>query len=84
MLSEARLADRAAHELALNGIRELIDAGALGRRTRREGGSGLLKLAASVKQSPRGPLDFGFTSNDRFRLSVAYVVVQHEEEIANG
>ena len=45
VISDAKPQNRIAKEKTLSDIRNLIDGGNVGRRTRREGGTGFLKLA---------------------------------------
>jgi hypothetical protein len=74
--SEARTQRLDAKEKALQELREVIAAGAVGRRTRSEGGTGFIKLAAVVRQSDRGRIEFGFVSGgERFRLTIAYSLI---------
>jgi hypothetical protein len=54
----------------LEQIRAHIAAGNIGKRARKEGGSGFLKLAAALRHSPGGELQFGFLSDHEFQLSV--------------
>jgi hypothetical protein len=72
---ETRIGNTPARARQLEEIRGLIEAGGVGRRTRREGGSGFLKLAAVVRQSERGALKFGFGEGREFRLTVTYSLV---------
>ncbi|SFI61776.1 hypothetical protein [Bradyrhizobium sp. Gha] len=76
---ETRSGSTPARLRQLEEIRALIDAGAVGRRTRREGGSGFLKLAAVVRQSEKGELTFGFGQGRDFRLTVVYALVIQQE-----
>lgn len=55
----------------LNEIRNLINEKKFERRTRKEGGSGLLKIAAVALQDPLGKIDFDVTE-DSFILNVTY------------
>lgn len=73
--SEAKAQDRLRHEKVLQEIRHLIDGGNVGRRTRIEGKSGILKLAAVARQSSKGQIDFGFTDDGLFSLKVTYSLV---------
>ncbi len=74
--------NRIGKERDLREVRQTIDAGHVSRRTRREGGSGFLKLNAVVKQSSKGLLEFGFTDDDDFRLAVTYsMIVQSQAEV---
>ena len=63
------------HEKVLREIRQLIDGGDVGRRTRIEGRSGILKLATVARQSSKGKIDFGFTDDGLFGLKVTYSLV---------
>lgn len=80
--SKAQIREREALESRLGEIRKLIDAGQAPSKTRQEGGSGLLKLAAVVSQSPKGKLEFGFLDSRRFRMAVVYSLVIQKTEIA--
>ncbi|WP_446941417.1 hypothetical protein [Pseudomonas aeruginosa] len=53
-------------------IRENITKGELHSKTKIEGGSGLYKIAAVVKQSSKGHLSFGFREDGKFEINVAY------------
>ena len=59
-------------EEKLANIRNIISKGDVEKRVRREGGSGLLKLASSVRQSPDGQLEFGLTEFGEFRLAICF------------
>src|SRR5690606_10543073 len=74
VLSDCRPQQKAAAERKLKEIQKIIEGAAPSRRTRREGGSGLLKLDAVTRQSERGRLDFGFVQGGRFRLAVTYAL----------
>jgi hypothetical protein len=56
-------------------IREEIRDGSYVGRIRSEGGSGLMKIAASVKQSPQGSIDFGMRDGN-FYVEVTFGFVQ--------
>ncbi|WP_333877001.1 hypothetical protein [Methylobacter sp.] len=74
--SDAKVQNRAQHDEELRRIRQLIESGNFGRHTRREGGSGILKLAAVVlRQSAKGRIDFGFTETGQFELRVTYSMI---------
>lgn len=74
--SDTKLQNRAKHDEELRRIRQLIEIGNFGPYTRREGGSGLLKLAAVVlRQSAKGQIDFGFTEDGQFQLTVTYSMI---------
>jgi len=73
--SDARPQGRASQEEAIREIRQLIDGGYIGRRTRSENRSGFLKLAAVVRQTSKGKIEFGFTDDDKFRLKVTYSLI---------
>ena len=66
---------RAAADRNLSTIRDLIAAKNFGRRTRAEGGSGFLKLAADAQQSSKGKIEFGFEGEDEFVLTVVYSLI---------
>ena len=63
-------------EKKLQEIRELIQAGHVGKRARKEGGSGLLKLAAALRHSAGGSLSFGFLDDQEFELSLRLKATQ--------
>lgn len=73
--SESKMQNRLKHEEVLREIRQLIDGGKVGPRTRREGRSGILKLATVVRQSSKGRIDYGFTENEQFHLKITYSLV---------
>lgn len=74
--SDAKVQNRAKHDEELRRISQLIESGNFGRHTRREGGSGILKLAAVVlRQSSKGRIDFGFTETGQFQLMVTYSMI---------
>lgn len=72
VMSDCRPQQKATAERKLKEIQKIIDGAEPTRRTRREGGSGILKLEAVTRQSERGRLDFGFVQGDRFRLAATY------------
>jgi hypothetical protein len=78
--SDAKAQNRAKQDEELRRIRQIIDAGNFGRHTRREGGSGFLKLAAVVRQSAKGRIDFGFTDAGQFQLTVTYSLLIQERD----
>jgi len=61
-------------------IRQIIDDGQSGLRTRREGRSGFHKLSATVRQSSKGRLEFGIIPDGRFRLAATYSVITQPDE----
>ncbi len=73
--SDAKPQSRAAQEDTIREIRQIIDSGNLGRRTRSEGRSGFLKLAAVVRQTSKGNIEFGFLNDNKFRLKVTYSLI---------
>ena len=56
-------------------LAEVIAQGVKNQRTNMEGGSGFIKLAAVVQQSTRGNIEFGYSSKNRFKLSVSYSIL---------
>jgi hypothetical protein len=52
--------------------RRLIESGQIAPRTKKEGDSGFFKLAAVVRQSHKGRINFGFTELGAFFLEVVY------------
>jgi hypothetical protein len=82
--SDCKSVDRAASRARMAEIRELMSAGNVGRRTRIEGGSGFLKLAAEVQQSAKGRVDFDFNEAGEFQLTVVYsLIVLPEEDVGS-
>lgn len=73
--NEAKNQNRAETDKKLNEIRDLIDNKNYERRTRREGRSGFLKLAAVVQQNTKGYIDFGYTEESEFQLTVIYSLI---------
>ncbi|MEI7174228.1 hypothetical protein [Pectobacterium carotovorum] len=70
--SQSKLSSRASSEKKLAEIRKKIDRGEYETKTKTEGGSGLYKIAAVVKQSPHGDISFGFSSGGDFEVTVVY------------
>lgn len=80
--SEFRAPNRSANERKLDEIRTLIDSGGYTKKTKVEGGTGFFKLAATVRQSEKGRLEFGFNAAGDFRLAVTYsMLVQKGMEV---
>ncbi|MEA5672244.1 hypothetical protein VA602_12930 [Pseudomonas sp. MH2] len=67
----AKSSTRIESEKKLSEIRENIERGEYHSKTKTEGGSGLYKIAAVVKQSTKGHFTFGF-NDDEFEITVAY------------
>jgi hypothetical protein len=59
-------------EEKLGKIRSMIDSGDFGRATRREGGSGFLKLAAALREVNAGKVSFDFSGPTEFLLSLQF------------
>lgn len=76
--SESKSQSRQAREGKLSETRRLIKLGQIGPRTRKEGESGFFKLAAVVRQSEKGRIDFGFTEQGDFFLEVVYAMSIHK------
>lgn len=68
----AKPSTRIESEKKLAEIRENIDRGEYHTKTKTEGGSGLYKIAAVVKQSAKGHFAFGFNDKDEFLITVSY------------
>jgi hypothetical protein len=64
-------------------IREQIRDGSYVERIRSEGGSGLMKIAASVQQSPHGSIDFGLVGGCFF-VQVRFGFVQEAATPSDG
>lgn len=69
---QAKQSARADAEKKLSEIREKIERGEYDTKTKTEGGSGLYKIAAVVKQSAKGAITFGFNKSGDFEISVTY------------
>ena len=63
---------RVGAEKKLSEIRDKIQRGEYDTKTKTEGGSGLYKIAAVVKQSAIGDIEFGFNSLNEFEITVTY------------
>lgn len=70
--SQVKNTNRTRDEKLLTEIRQVIANQTIGQRSRNEGRSGFLKIAAVVSQSSRGKIDFGYASDDEFFLHVTY------------
>lgn len=85
VLCSAKQSVRTEAERKLAVIRDNIENGELDSKTKIEGGSGLYKIAAVVKQTSKGHLLFGFTANGDFEIDVAYTFlgesIQLEETV---
>ncbi len=84
VVCDSKGSNRAANEKKIESIRELIASGKIAPRTRREGESGFVKLAAVVGQSKKGKIDFGYTDDSRFQLTVTYAITIVQKEINDG
>lgn len=72
VMCDSKPSVRAAAEKKLNEIRTKIDRQEYVTKTKTEGGSGLYKIAAVVKQSAKGILKFGFNKDGQFSMRVTY------------
>ncbi|HBW3173913.1 TPA: hypothetical protein MEX62_001766 [Klebsiella pneumoniae] len=70
--SQSKHSSRAAAEKKLSEIRQKIERGEYETKTKTEGGSGLYKIAAVVKQSSHGDIAFGFNNDGDFEVTVVY------------
>ena len=70
--SQAKPNVRIDSEKKLAEIRDKIERGEYDTKTKTEGGSGLYKIAAVVKQSAIGAIEFGFNSSGEFEIQVTY------------
>ena len=75
VVAECKAENKDETEKKLNEIRSLISVRNFERRTKKEGGSGLLKLAAEALQNPKGSIDFGFIDSGHFDLTVTYSLI---------
>ena len=83
IISQYKSNDLAETALKLDGIRKLIRDKKFERRTRKEGGSGLLKIAAVALQDPLGRICFDVTESD-FVLDVSYRILLSSIEVEEG
>ena len=72
--SESKMQNRHVRERKLSETRKLIELGKIEPRTRKEGESGFFKLAAVVRQTAKGAIDFGFTPDGQFFLKIVYAM----------
>ncbi|HDX8940822.1 hypothetical protein [Klebsiella michiganensis] len=75
VISEVKSEYRNLGNKKLREIRELIQSGKLGTRSKKEGKSGFIKIAAVVKQSQKGDIHFDYNSNGEFELNVVYSLI---------
>ncbi len=54
----------------LETISGIIERGEIGKASKKEGGSGFVKLASVLKHTPGGKLEYGLTKDKRFNLTV--------------
>jgi hypothetical protein len=59
-------------EKKLDRIREVIATGTSYSGARREGGSGFVKIAAALRHSAEGQMQFGFESDGEFRMQLSF------------
>ena len=59
-------------EKKLDRIRQLIATGTSYSGARREGGSGFVKIAAALRHSAEGQMQFGFESDSEFRMQLSF------------
>ncbi|HEY2068289.1 MAG TPA: hypothetical protein VGG48_01945 [Rhizomicrobium sp.] len=79
-----RSLDRVKAEEQLEILREKIARGDIQTGARREGGSGLLKIASITQQSKRGSLEFGFVDDGHFLTRVRLSVISDKEGSASA
>lgn len=75
VIAECKAENKDETEKKLTEIRSLISVRNFERRTKKEGGSGLLKLAAEALQNPKGSIEFGFNDSGHFNLTVTYSLI---------
>lgn len=68
----AKSSTRIESDKKLSEIRDNIERGEFHSKTKTEGGSGLYKIAAVIKQSAKGHFTFGFNDDDEFEITAAY------------
>ena len=77
-VSDSKPSLRKKHEEELAKITTIIDRNALDSRTRKEGRSGIIKLAATVRLSNDGNLNYGFDKNGRFKVELTYSMTTYQ------
>lgn len=70
--SSASWLNRSSNTRKINDIKSAIASNSYGSRSKREGKSGFIKIAAVVKQSNKGTIDFKFDEHGNFVLEVTY------------
>lgn len=70
-----KIGTKSKNQEKLHRIRQKIETGDIHSRTREEGETGFLKLAAVVGQSKKGELSFKFLGEEHFHLSATYSLV---------
>ncbi|QHE87228.1 hypothetical protein [Hydrogenophaga sp. BPS33] len=78
--SQTKGNNRSENERRMGDIRQAIASQAIGQRTRKEGLSGFIKIAAVTSQSSKGRISFGYASDEEFVMSVTYSLVVIAEE----
>lgn len=73
--SQTKGGNRSSNEKTMAEIRQVIANQAMGQRTRKEGLSGFIKIAAVTCQSSKGKIRFGYVSDEEFVLSVTYALL---------
>lgn len=81
---QAKSSVRIGAEKKLSEIRDKIERGEYDTKTKTEGGSGLYKIAAVVKQSVVGAIEFGFNSSGDFEIAVTYHFLVQSRKIAGS
>lgn len=79
--NEGRPSNRIEKAKNLGAIRDLIERREFSARTRREGGTGFLKLAAVVTQSDKGSINFDLAHDGNFKLEIVYSLSVRQELI---
>jgi len=75
VVSEVRSEYRNLGNKKMREIKELIQSGTLGSRSKKEGKSGFIKIAAVVKQSQKGDIRFDYNIDGDFELNVVYSLI---------
>lgn len=71
-ISESKPSLRKRHEEELLKISDIIKRKAFGTRTKKEGKSGIIKLAVTVDEIPKAKLNYGFNTDGYFEVALKY------------
>ncbi len=79
-VSESKASLRKKQEEELLKITDVINKKAFGTRTKKEGKSGIIKLAAAVDGIPKAKLDYGFNEDGNFKVALKYPLLFETSE----